>query len=71
LIAEYPTNDPARESPIAQAYRLTYFERVRFCVRLVLWWGSATALHGSRFRRNEILMVPLRIARNAVPSNKN
>ena len=36
LIAEYPSNGPVRESPIAQAYRLTYFERVRFCVRPIL-----------------------------------
>src|SRR6266849_919616 len=37
---------------------------------LVFLW-SAAALHRSLFRRNEILMVPLRIARDIIPCNSN
>ena len=36
LVAQYSTNGPVRGLPIAQAYGLAYFERVRFCVRLIL-----------------------------------
>ena len=37
---------------------------------LIFLW-SATAFHGSLLRQNEILMVPLRIARDIVPCNTN
>jgi hypothetical protein len=37
---------------------------------LIFLW-TAAAFHGSLLRQNEILMVPLRIARDIVPCNTN
>jgi len=37
---------------------------------LIFLWNAA-AFHRSPFRQNEIVMVPLRIARDIVPCNAN
>src|SRR5262249_37748314 len=54
-----------------QADPLTDFERIRLCVRLVFRWGRTSAFLRFLFRRNVVLMVPLRIARKAFPGDEN
>src|SRR5258707_171503 len=71
LIDEYSSDGPIRECPIAQAHGIACFEGIRLCLRFILQRWSVVALQRSSFRRNKILMVPLGIARNIVPCNKN